>query len=121
MPDFISKMDWGSLRHEYDLDAKRLLPWDAINAPFEGAWCVVRPGTKSKPHHHDELELFITISGEAEVVIDGQPFSVSKGDLVSIPKESEHFISNDSDEDFHMYTIFWSPQSAERFLQKEDK
>ncbi len=119
MPDFISKMDWGSLRHEYDLDAKRLLPWNSINAPFEGAWCVVRPKTRSMPHQHDESELFITISGTAEVFIDGVPHSVQKGDLVSIPVGSEHYISNQTDEDFHMYTVFWSVESAQAFVEKE--
>lgn len=118
MPNYISKMDWGSLQHEYELDAKRLLPWDVINAPFEGAWCVVRPRTTSTPHQHDESELFIVISGIADVFVDMVPHSVRKGDLVSIPVGKEHYISNQSDEDFHMYTIFWSTQSAEAFINR---
>lgn len=117
MPDYISKMDWGSLRHEYELDAKRLLPWDAIDAPFEGAWCVVRAQTSSTPHQHEESELFIIISGTADVFIDAVPHPVKKGDLVSIPVGSEHYISNQTDEDFHMYTIFWSTDSARSFVK----
>lgn len=116
MPNFINKMDWGSLRHEYELDAKRLLPWEVIQAPFEGAWCVVRPGTRSTPHSHHERELFIAISGQADIVIAGERFSVGKGDLISIPVGSEHYIANDSEEDFHMYTVWWSQESASEFL-----
>lgn len=119
MLDVVNKMDWGSLRHEYDLDAKRLLPWDAVNAPFEGAWCVVRPGTQSKRHNHDELELFITISGVADVVINGVHSEVSKGDLVAIPKGADHYIANTGTENFHMYTLFWSAESAAQFLSRE--
>jgi len=117
MPNYIRKMDWGSLRHEYELDAMRLLPWDAIDAPFEGAWCVVRAHTSSTPHHHEERELFIIISGSAEVFIDTVPYTVKMGDMVSIPVGSEHYISNRSDEDFHMYTIFWSTESAQTFIK----
>ncbi|MEL6639768.1 MAG: cupin domain-containing protein [Pseudomonadota bacterium] len=119
MPNVVSKMDWSTLRHEYDLDAKRLLPWDAVKAPFEGAWCVVRPGTQSRRHHHDELELFITISGQADIVINGTHHTVSKGDLVSIPKGADHYIDNSGTEDFHMYTLFWSAESAAQFLSQE--
>ena len=30
--------------------SQRLVPWAALNAPFEGAWCVVRPGGESQRH-----------------------------------------------------------------------
>lgn len=120
MPNFISKMDWGSLRHEYELDAKRLLPWEVIKAPFEGAWCVVRSGTRSTPHSHHEHELFITISGQADIVINGERHPVQKGDLISIPVGAEHYIANEYDEDFHMYTVWWSQEGAATFLERAE-
>ena len=29
------------LQHEYGVDVQRLVPWAALNSPFEGAWAVV--------------------------------------------------------------------------------
>jgi mannose-6-phosphate isomerase-like protein (cupin superfamily) len=115
----INRMDWAQLKHEYDLDAKRLLPWEGLVAPFGGAWCVVRPGTRSLPHGHREREIFICISGTAVVVIDGVTHPVTKGDVVTIPPGSEHYIWNNSHEDFHMYCIFWDRASATQYLVEE--
>ncbi|OWW21578.1 cupin domain-containing protein [Noviherbaspirillum denitrificans] len=115
----INRMDWTQLKHEYDLDAKRLLPWEGVVAPFGGAWCVVRPGTRSLPHAHMEREIFICIDGNADVVLDGKPHPLKKGDVVAVPPGSEHFIQNDSGNDFHMYCIFWDKDAATNYLQEE--
>ena len=36
-------LDRAALVHENGLHAQRLLPWPALNAPFEGSWCVIAP------------------------------------------------------------------------------
>ena len=112
----ISKMNWSALKHEYDLDAKRLLPWDGMRAPFGGAWCVVRPHTRSLPHGHEENELFICVSGKARIVLDGDHLDVEKGDVVLIAPSTHHYVDNATDEDFHMYSIWWDGESARAFL-----
>ena len=38
----IRRLDRAKLVKAYGLDSERLLPWPALNAPFEGAWCVTR-------------------------------------------------------------------------------
>ncbi|OMQ27060.1 cupin domain-containing protein [Serratia oryzae] len=112
------KMNWDTLIHEYDLDGSRLLPWDGMNAPFGGAWCVVHPGTESRRHSHDEYELFIAIHGHAEVRIGERFIEAEKGDLVLLPLNTEHSVRNNSNEDFHFYSIWWDKKSASQFLNK---
>jgi len=116
------KMNWDALVHEYDLDGSRLLPWEGIKAPFGGAWCVVRPGTESRRHSHDEYELFIAIDGTAEVRVGERYIQAQKGDLVLLPLNTEHSVKNSSDADFHFYSIWWDKESASKFLAtQEDK
>lgn len=47
-------MDWSALVHEYDLDGKRLLPWDGYPMPFAAGWCVVQPNTRKPAVHEGE-------------------------------------------------------------------
>jgi mannose-6-phosphate isomerase-like protein (cupin superfamily) len=110
-------MDWSELVHEYDLDAKRLLPFDALKAPFEGAWCVVRPRTVSLWHEHHERELFIGISGTAEVKMDEKIYPISKGDIIAIPPYTHHCIINNGTNDFHMYSIWWDRALALNYIE----
>jgi oxalate decarboxylase/phosphoglucose isomerase-like protein (cupin superfamily) len=114
----INRMDWSQLQHEYGLDAKRL---QDVVAPFGGAWCVVRPGTCSLPHAHMERELFICMAGTASVVLSGRAHPVTKGDVVAVPPGIEHYIRNDSHEDFHLYCIFWDHESAQKYLEEETR
>ena len=110
------KMNWGALVHEYDLDGARLLPWKGLKSPFGGAWCVVRPGTESRRHAHDEYELFIVIDGCAQVRVGEELIDAQKGDQVLLPLNAEHSVINSSEEDFHFYSIWWDKESALGFL-----
>ncbi|AWK43829.1 cupin domain-containing protein [Photorhabdus laumondii subsp. laumondii] len=118
MMNIIRKMDWDSMVHEYDLDGSRLLPWEGLNTPFGGAWCIVRPETKSFRHSHNEYELFIVIQGNAIIRINDEDFPVTKGDLIIIPLDSEHHVINNNQEDFHFYTIWWDKESTLNFLTR---
>ena len=111
----IRRLDRGGLQHEYGVDGQRLLPWPALNAPFEGAWCVIRPGTASVPHAHDEYEIFIAISGEAVVEGDGERAALLPGDIVHLRPGMAHRVVNESDRDFEMYSVWWCEEMSERF------
>lgn len=116
----LEKMDWAELRHEYEVDAKRLLPWEGMVVPFGGAWAIVRAGTCSLPHRNDppeEEELFICVSGRANVCIEDRLVEVEKGDVVFFPAGMLHYVNNPYDEDFHLYAIWWDPSVATRYLQ----
>ena len=113
-------LDREHLEPAYGLDGQRLLPWAALNAPFEGVWAVLRAGTSSVPHSHHEYEIFIAIAGSAEVVIDGhrQPFVT--GDVVRLPVGSTHCVVNDGPTDFEYYGIWWDSEMSSTFLARHE-
>jgi oxalate decarboxylase/phosphoglucose isomerase-like protein (cupin superfamily) len=114
-------MDWNALVHEYDLDGKRLLPWDSYPMPFGAGWCVVRPKTCSEPHTQIDQEIFIALKGHGSVVIGESSFPFEMGDIVAIPKHTNHYVVNDSDEDFHFYVIWWDKTYATQFLSENNE
>lgn len=117
-------MNWDQLKHEYGLDGERLLPWKNLNVPFGGAYCVVKKGTQSDKHINEpigEEELFIGISGIANVWIEKKRYLLKKGDILFIPSGKLHYIENSFEEDFHVYAIWWDSKSAAKYIDKNNK
>jgi oxalate decarboxylase/phosphoglucose isomerase-like protein (cupin superfamily) len=122
--EIFRKMDWNAMIHDYDVDGSQLLPWDRYPMPFGGAWCVVRPHTRSKPHTQIDQELFFAVKGAAKLVVGVQEFEFNFGDIAAIPKHTDHYVVNDSDDDFHFYVVWWDENHANRFfreIQSESK
>lgn len=97
---------------------QRLVPWDALNAPFEGAWCLIRPGTSSPKHAHHEYEIFIAVRGEALVEANGErrPFRV--GDIVHFTPGTEHQVINEGSDGFEFYAVWWDQDMTSRFTAR---
>lgn len=115
--------DAGALTFEYGLDGIRLLPWPGLNAPFGGAYCIVRPGSTSLEHVNspdDEEELFICVAGCAEVIVGDERMAARQGDIIFIPRGVPHYVHNPSDEPFHFYAVWWNRQTAGRYLCEHD-
>lgn len=119
--EVVKPMNWYELKHEYQLDGKRLLPWDDWDMPFGGAWCVVRAHSDSLLHDHDEQEMFIVASGEATIHIGGRVIYAKKGDFIAIPPGNSHFVENSGETDFHFFTVWWDTETCESFLEKQRK
>ena len=111
----IKHLDRPGLVHENGLDAQRLLPWPELNAPFEGSWCVIAPGTASTPHAHPEYEVFFAVSGSALRESVGVRVPCEPGDIVPFTPGTGHRVVNDSDADFQMYSVWWDLEMTERF------
>ena len=112
----IRALDRAGLTRAYGLDSERLLPWPALNSPFEGAWCVLRAGTESTPHSHHEYEIFIAMTGRATLVVDGADHPFAAGDIAYLPPGSTHRVVNGTGEDFEYYGLWWDGEMSERFL-----
>jgi len=114
----IRTLDRANLTRAYGLDSQRLLPWPALNAPFEGAWCVLRAGDESAPHAHHEYEVFIAMTGSSTLSVDGEQFEFAAGDIVRLPPGSTHQVINDSGRDFEYYGIWWDADMSAKFLTR---
>jgi mannose-6-phosphate isomerase-like protein (cupin superfamily) len=115
----IHKLDRDNLTFEYGLLGQRLLPWPELNAPFEGMWCVIRPGTASTAHAHHEHEIFIAVSGEAVLDYDGERRPFTAGDIAYLRPGVRHQVVNDGDTDFQYYGLWWDSELTGRFLARD--
>lgn len=109
------------LKPDNGLRAQRLLPWPPLNAPFEGSWCVVAPGAASGPHDHHEYEIWVAMTGAAEIVSEGERVPFAAGDVVHFRPGIHHQVVNDSDADFQMYAVWWDAELAERFTSRHNE
>ncbi|HEV2781552.1 MAG TPA: cupin domain-containing protein [Actinophytocola sp.] len=98
--------------------SQRLMPWSAVNAPFEGAWCVIKPGASSVKHAHHEYEIFIAMSGEAVLESADERITFVAGDIVHFPPFVDHQVINESGTDFEMYTVWWDTEMSEKFVAR---
>lgn len=107
-----------NLLFEYGLHTQRLMPWDVLNAPFEGSWALARPHTESTLHSHHEHEIFIAVRGSAVVECDGKQATFRAGDVAFFQPGLKHRVLNDSDEEFMFYSVWWDEDMAERFVSR---
>jgi oxalate decarboxylase/phosphoglucose isomerase-like protein (cupin superfamily) len=114
----IRRLDRENLTVAYGIDSERLLPWPVLNAPFEGAWCVVHAGGASDAHAHHEYEIFIAMSGSAQLVVEDERGAFKAGDIAFLTPGREHNVVNDSDADFEFYAIWWDPQMSADFVAR---
>lgn len=114
----LRRLDRERMEPAYGLLGQRLMPWPELNAPFEGAWCVLRAGTASDPHAHHEYEIFIAVSGTAVVVVDGRRHRFQAGDVLRLPPGSTHQVVNDGPDDFEYYGIWWDAAMTARFTAR---
>jgi mannose-6-phosphate isomerase-like protein (cupin superfamily) len=106
-----------TVKYEYGCDLRRLYPWHGVADPAWGsAIASVRPGEATTPHAHDESETFIVLSGRGRMEIDAESEELQTGDVVLIPKNSQHRFQNLSErEPLVFISIFWdSPEAREK-------
>lgn len=116
----ISRAQNASIAYEYGCDLRRLYPWENVSDPLWGsALCSVRPAEATHPHSHNEDETFIIIAGVGIISVDDATAQVKKGDVIFLPRNSQHTIRNLSDEmALEFLTIWWgSPEANARMIE----
>ena len=110
----IRRNQTASFTDEYNCKLRRLFPWtDAVNTKrpiteFGVIWVVVEPNTAVDKHNHDEEETFIAVGGEAELTIGDEKTMIRPGDVIYLPRFSEHQLHNLSPTlPFTMIDIYW--------------
>ncbi|MFD0305219.1 class I tRNA ligase family protein [Streptomyces sp. NPDC127119] len=75
------------------------------------SWGRVAPGSHSDPHQHDEIEMFVIVSGEGEVVVDGARHPVGPGTVVKFDPFETHVLDNTGAADVVFVTCYWREPS----------
>lgn len=117
----IHSLSRDNLKLDNGLRAQRLMPWPALNAPFEGSWCVVEPGAASGPHSHHEYEIWIALTGAAQIHCDGAQVPFVAGDIAHFRPGSVHQVVNNGDTDFQMYSVWWDAELAAKFTARHEE
>lgn len=76
------------------------------------ACCVqlLRPGERTKAHHHTGSAVYYIVKGEGATIIDGQRFNWGKGDIIALPPWALHEHTNSSgSEDAVLFSIQDTP------------
>jgi quercetin dioxygenase-like cupin family protein len=70
----------------------------------------MKPGGAAFRHTHETSEqIYIVLSGKAEMVVGGQAFKVARGDAVYIPANIEHEAKVIGKETFKTIVVFSPP------------
>lgn len=80
----------------------------------------MRPGTSSEAHTQIDQEIFIAIQGRAKLVVGEREMEFAVGDIAAIPKHTNHYVINDSEEDFHFYVVWWDMNYVNGFVAQHD-
>ncbi len=88
--------------------------WD-IEAFKNGSMSVIlyHPHLKDFQTTHEQDELYIVMSGSAELLIEDVVNSCKTGDVLFVPARKDHRFENFS-EDFITWAIFWGPKGGEK-------
>ncbi len=85
------------------LTAKML---NGVNCDYSVLYNKLEAGKSSRPHSHDSCdELYYVVDGTGTLKVDEETKVVKTGDLVVIPKNSCHSITNESDTPIEFLTI----------------
>ncbi|GAA3440083.1 hypothetical protein GCM10018954_097060 [Kutzneria kofuensis] len=76
-------------------------------APVGAGWGRVEPGGRSTPHQHDEIEVFVVVSGTGEIEADGRRHPVGPGTLVVFEPFETHVAINTGDTDLVFGDLYW--------------
>ncbi|MEU4803946.1 cupin domain-containing protein [Actinosynnema sp. NPDC023587] len=117
----IRKLDRDNLKRDNGLVAQRLMPWSLVNAPFEGSWCVVRPGAESGAHGHHEYEIWVAMAGESHILTEAGETPFVAGDVVHFTPNERHQVVNRGDADFEFYAIWWDAEMTEKFAARHEE
>ncbi len=96
-------------KSEYGGDFRRIYPWaEVATPPWGSAWMTIAPGQTSNPHNHDEDETFIILSGTGFMTVDSETKPVEKGDVIYLPRFSQHHLQNASSmQPLELLCVWW--------------
>ncbi|MEV7780625.1 cupin domain-containing protein [Kitasatospora sp. NPDC088351] len=101
---------------ENNCDLRRIYPWQGVVVPpWNSSLVSIRPQESSQQHAHATDETFIFTGGEGVVRVGDEERVVAEGDVIYIPHDNQHIVTNTSDRDpLTFVSIYWlQPAPAE--------
>jgi quercetin dioxygenase-like cupin family protein len=101
---------------EYTVRIRRFTDLLALSGPqatkIGSAVSLLQPGESIQKHQHPVTEFLYLINGEAEVWIEGHTQRLTEGDVVVLPPDRLHCVTNIGDEPFRLFSFWWSEATA---------
>jgi len=93
----VQREDPEQFKDEFGIRCRRLnLEELQIKAPFGSMWCLIGPGVSA------------IVEGMGSVRLDGESVEVAAGDVVHLPPNSEHVLTNTSDtRPLRVLSMYW--------------
>lgn len=97
------------LTRENNCDLRRIYPWQGVVVPpWNSSIVSIRPQESSKEHAHATDETFIFTGGTGSVRIGAERRDVVEGDVIYIPHDIMHIVTNTSETDpLTFVSVFW--------------
>jgi len=81
--------------------------------PFEGAWGYLNPGEEMELHHHPTEEIYLVFKGNGVVTVGPREKNVTTGDVVFVPPNEMHTMSNRSRKPLLWMAVWWTVPTGE--------
>jgi mannose-6-phosphate isomerase-like protein (cupin superfamily) len=106
---YVRTADEDGLTRKNNCDLRLLYPWeDVVVPPWNSTLCSIRPLESSKEHAHATDETFIFTGGSGMVRVGGEHRTIGPGDVIYIPHDTTHIVTNTSDADpLTFVSIYW--------------
>ena len=71
----------------------------------------------SEEHYHSVYEFYYLLSGSRRIFADGNLYNLNKGDLMLIPKNAMHHVTQGSEKDFERICIRFTDECISPFIE----
>ncbi len=107
-----------SASDEFGMACQRLIPWQPTQAdgepPVGAMACFLAAGSSSEPDCHDQDEVMVILSGSGTLQLAGETADFTTGDLLVLPRNNEHVVSNPTDAPLSWLSVYWPLHEPER-------
>jgi mannose-6-phosphate isomerase-like protein (cupin superfamily) len=106
--------DSAALTSEFGIQVGRWTQYAGIgDTPFGAMWCLVPPGGRTETDCHSEREMWVVVSGNADVQLPGRTETAPAGTAVLLDSGEPHVMVNRSDEEpLVVLSLYWEPGTA---------
>lgn len=105
----IRQMGEEQLTNAYGIRYQQIYPHGGGElAPWGVGRAVVEPGGSTDPHDHEDHEMFVFLSGNGILTVDGEKREVGPDVTALLPAGSRHQVTNPSTTERLVFlTIYW--------------